>query len=62
MESKYFYRLYLTEIMKHFDCDTFMPKLNPDLKLVSDPRVSTEINEENGIKFMYKIYENDKYK
>lgn len=48
--------------MKHFDCDTFMPKLNPDLKLVSDPRVSTEINEENGIKFMYKIYENDKYK
>lgn len=26
MESEHFYRLYMTKILKHFDCDTFFPK------------------------------------
>lgn len=30
MDSKYFYRLYLTDIKKHFDCDVFFPKFNEE--------------------------------
>lgn len=34
MQSKYFYRLYLTDIKKTFECDTFMPKLPDNIKLI----------------------------
>lgn len=34
MKSKNFYRLYLTDIKAHFTCDTFMPPLTDNLKLV----------------------------
>lgn len=32
MKSKNFFRLYLTEIKKEFDCDTFFPKMDVNLK------------------------------
>lgn len=35
MESKYFHRLYLTEILAKFECDTFMPPLADHLRLRS---------------------------
>ncbi|KAJ8955890.1 hypothetical protein NQ318_005438 [Aromia moschata] len=38
MESEHFYRLYLTKILKEFDCDTFFPKMPDNLKKVSDPK------------------------
>ncbi|KAF2905359.1 hypothetical protein ILUMI_00808 [Ignelater luminosus] len=62
MESKYFYRLYLTEIKKEFDCDTFFPKLGANLKQISDPDVPEEVQKEKGIEFQYKVYENNEYK
>lgn len=34
MESNHFYRLYLTEIKKPYDCDTFFPTMSDNLKLV----------------------------
>jgi dihydrofolate reductase len=61
MKSKYFHRLYLTKIMKHFDCDTFFPKINDGLVKVSDPRVPEDLQEENGIQFVYNIYENSNF-
>ncbi|GLV39651.1 Dihydrofolate reductase [Carabus blaptoides fortunei] len=60
MESKYFHRLYLTEILAKFECDTFMPPLGEHLTLIEDPEVSADVNEENGIKFIYRVYENSK--
>nr|XP_022907208.1 dihydrofolate reductase [Onthophagus taurus] len=62
MANKYFYRLYLTEIKKQYDCDTYFPKLNGNLKEVKDDCVPEEVQEENGISFVYKIYENIDYK
>lgn len=34
LESRSFHRLYLTEIKKNFDCDTFFPHFGDNLKLV----------------------------
>ncbi|KAJ3648422.1 hypothetical protein Zmor_020227 [Zophobas morio] len=58
MKSKFFHRLYLTKIMKHFDCDTFFPKMKDNLVKISDSRVPEGIQEENGIQFVYNVYEN----
>ncbi|XP_017772504.1 PREDICTED: dihydrofolate reductase [Nicrophorus vespilloides] len=58
MENKYFYRMYLTRIMKSFECDTFLPALPENLSEVQDPEVPVEVQSENGIEFVYKIYEN----
>ncbi|KAK5648736.1 hypothetical protein RI129_003628 [Pyrocoelia pectoralis] len=57
LESKYFYRLYLTEIKKEFDCDTFFPTFS-NVKEVSDPVVPQGIHEENGIEYEFKVYQN----
>ncbi|CAH1117261.1 unnamed protein product [Phaedon cochleariae] len=58
MESDNFYRLYLTKILKDFDCDTFFPKLPDNLKQVSDPEVPDGIQNEKGIEFVYNVYQN----
>ncbi|CAG9854128.1 unnamed protein product [Phyllotreta striolata] len=57
MRSNNFYRLYLTRILKTFDCDTFFPPLPAHLKKVSDPEVPDDIQSEKGINFTYNIYE-----
>ena len=52
MESKFCHRIYLTEVKKSFDCDTFFPKLTEDFKQVkNDDNVPEEIQEENGIQY-----------
>ncbi|KAF7407185.1 dihydrofolate reductase [Vespula maculifrons] len=57
LELPNFYRLYLTRIKKRFDCDTFFPELSTDLVPVKDPNVPDGIQEENGIRFEYTVYE-----
>ncbi|XP_014208214.1 dihydrofolate reductase isoform X2 [Copidosoma floridanum] len=57
MDSPNFYRLYLTRVKKHFDCDTFFPEIPKDYALVKDPEVPEGIQEEKGINFEYEVYQ-----
>lgn len=58
MKSEYFHKVYLTEVMSSFECDTFFPLLTNDFKLVeNDLEVTSEVQEENGIKYRYTTYE-----
>lgn len=57
MELPNFHRLYLTKIMKKFECDTFFPSLSNDVTRVEDPEVPKGVQEENGTRFEYLVYE-----
>ncbi|XP_003704189.2 dihydrofolate reductase [Megachile rotundata] len=59
MESPNFSRLYLTRIKKHFDCDTFFPTIPNNFVLVHDPTIPQGIQEENGIQFVYEVYQKE---
>ncbi|ERL91355.1 dihydrofolate reductase isoform X1 [Dendroctonus ponderosae] len=55
--SPHFHRLYLTKIHKEFDCDTFLPALPGNLKEISDPAVTEDIQEENDIEYTFQVFE-----
>lgn len=58
MESPFCHRIYLTRIMAEFECDAFFPSLTDNFKRVpNDPDIPEDIQEENGIKYQYQIYE-----
>ncbi|XP_011693649.1 PREDICTED: dihydrofolate reductase isoform X1 [Wasmannia auropunctata] len=57
MESPHFGRLYLTRIKKKYECDTFFPPIPNDFVLIEDPTVPQGTQEENGIEFVYEVYE-----
>lgn len=58
IESGFCDRIYLTHVMKEFDCDTFFPEFDDSMfKRVSDPDVPEEIQEENGIQYEYRLYQ-----
>lgn len=58
MASPLCHRVYLTRVMATFDCDAFFPQLTDNFKLVpNDEGIPEEIQEENGIKYQYQIYE-----
>lgn len=58
MESPNCHRIYFTKIMSSFDCDAFFPTIPDSFKQVpNDADISSEIQEENGIKYQYQIYE-----
>lgn len=58
MESPNCHRVYFTEIKAKFDCDTFFPDIPKTFKLVEpDHDVPADVQEENGIKYQYRIYE-----
>uniref|UniRef100_A0A182UIG4 dihydrofolate reductase n=1 Tax=Anopheles melas TaxID=34690 RepID=A0A182UIG4_9DIPT len=59
MESDRCHRIYLTEIKKQFDCDAFFPEIpNSFVVIDNDPDTPSGVQEENGIQYVYKIYEN----
>ncbi|KAM4747485.1 dihydrofolate reductase-like [Rhinophrynus dorsalis] len=55
------HQIYLTKIMTHFDCDTFFPEFDRDVfKLMKEyPGVPSEPQEENGIKYIFQVYQKD---
>lgn len=58
MESDLCHRIYFTRIMGTFDCDTFFPDLTDDFVLVpNDADIPEDVQEENGTKYQYQIYE-----
>lgn len=58
MESTLCHRIYLTRVFADVECDTFLPEIEKDkFALVSDPKVDGQIQEENGFKFQFLIYE-----
>lgn len=58
MQSSFCERVYLTEIMAAFDCDTFFPAIDQSFDLIKNPDdIPVEVQEENGIKYRYLVYE-----
>lgn len=58
MASELCHRIYFTEIKASFECDAFFPEIPSTFTVVpNDPDIPREIQEENGIKYQYKIYE-----
>lgn len=44
--------------MATFDCDTFFPEITDDFKQIpNDQDIPDEIQEEDGIKYQYQIFE-----
>lgn len=58
MASDYCHRIYYTDINAKFECDIFFPKISSSFKLIpNDEDIPSDEQEENGIKYQYKIYE-----
>ena len=58
MDSPLCNRIYLTRIMATFECDAFFPQLTDNFKKIkNDEDIPEEVQEENGIKYQYQIYE-----
>merc|ERR1711962_116588 len=59
MESPGTRRLFVTQILKQFECDTFLPEINLNkYRLLPEfPGVSQELQEENGIQYKFEVYE-----
>ncbi|XP_047492962.1 dihydrofolate reductase-like isoform X3 [Penaeus chinensis] len=58
LESEHLHRIYLTRILKDFECDTFLPSFDPKkFQIVTDPIVPNEIQQEGDITYKYEIYE-----
>ncbi|XP_068422598.1 dihydrofolate reductase [Clinocottus analis] len=59
MESPGTRRLFVTQILKQFECDTFLPEISPDrYRLLPEfPGVAPELQQENDIQYRYEVYE-----
>lgn len=58
MSSPRCHRLYITKIQEHFECDTFFPRIPQNFHEVPlDEETPRGVQEENGIKYEYKILE-----
>lgn len=58
MTSDYCHRIYYTDIKSKFECDAFFPDIPSTFKIVPNGEdIPSDEQEENGIKYQYKIYE-----
>ncbi|XP_076241188.1 dihydrofolate reductase [Calliopsis andreniformis] len=57
MESPNFHRLYLTRIKQYFECDTFFPTIPNNFTKMQDLDIPQGVQEEDGIQFVYEVYE-----
>lgn len=58
LESPFCYRIYLTEVLQDFTCDTFLPKFDVDLfQLIELPQVPTDVRTEGGIPYRFMVYQ-----
>lgn len=58
MVSPLCHRIYFTEVQATFECDAFFPSIPADFQVVpNDDGLPSDVQEENGIKYQYKIYE-----
>ncbi|XP_043920169.1 dihydrofolate reductase [Protopterus annectens] len=59
LENAASHRLFVTRILKDFECDTFLPEINTEkFRLLPQyPGISADIQEENGISYKYEVYE-----
>lgn len=58
MASDYCHRIYYTEIKAKFECDAFFPDIPSTFKIIpNDEDIPSEEQEENNLKYQYKIYE-----
>lgn len=58
MESSNCHRIYLTRVFGTFECDAFFPSLTTNfVQVPNDPDIPSDVQEENGIKYQYQIYE-----
>ncbi|KAG8438821.1 hypothetical protein GDO86_005132 [Hymenochirus boettgeri] len=61
MQHPWCNQIYFTKIMADFKCDTFFPDFDREVfKIVEGyPGVPAEIQEENGIKYVFQLYQRD---
>jgi dihydrofolate reductase len=61
MSGRYPCRLYLTRVLDHFTCDTFLPKPEEyNFHKVPNPEnIPSETLRENDIDFRFEVYEKD---
>ena len=58
LQSDHLHRIYLTRIMKDLECDVFFPAfVTSEFKLVEDPCVPSQIQQEGDIHYKYEVYE-----
>lgn len=58
LELKLVDRIYLTRILKEFDCDAYYPRLDEnEFHLIQTDEIPIGIQEENELKYEYLIYE-----
>lgn len=56
LKSPYCDKVYLTEILEDFTCDTFFPSLDNNFAIVQDPKVLSGVQKENDLLFEFKVF------
>lgn len=59
MDSDRCHRIYFTDIHGEFECDTFFPEIAAERfkRVPNDPEIQSGIQEEDGVKYEYQIFE-----
>ncbi|CAB3386782.1 Hypothetical predicted protein [Cloeon dipterum] len=58
LNSPHCHRVYFTKIMAEYECDTFFPSMDfGKFETIPDPHVSDEIQEEQGVRYRYQVFQ-----